>query len=311
MSGNLALVVDQSGASLEKGTHDTVVLVHADGRRERLGLRTLGSVLLHGDVKLSTGLLQALAAHGVALTTLPARGYAPAVGFSCMPNRHVTLRHEQHLTYANPQRRLNLARQVVWAKLEAMAEFARSHTPQDESHHFRSMRAAADATDVAGLMGVEGAATHRHFTMLEALYLRHGSFRFNGRSRRPPRDEANALMSLSYTLTQGQATQLVLRAGLDVQLGFLHALQRDRESLSLDIIEPARANLDIWVHEMLAKRELLKPTMFSAHTSGAVRLTREGRSLFYRAWYREGHRVALRPMRRLLAVILSSLRHSP
>jgi CRISPR/Cas system-associated endonuclease Cas1 len=102
MSGNLALVVDQTGATLETGTHDTVVLVDSDGRRERVGLRALGSVVLHGDVKLSTGLLQAMAAHGVALTTLPVRGRAPAVGLACMPHRHVALRHQQHLTFADP-----------------------------------------------------------------------------------------------------------------------------------------------------------------------------------------------------------------
>ncbi|WP_295457061.1 CRISPR-associated endonuclease Cas1 [uncultured Thiodictyon sp.] len=308
MSGNLALVVDHAGATLEMGSHDTVVLVHADGRRERVGLRALGSVVLHGDVKLSTGLLQAIAAHGVALTALPVRGRTPAVGFSCMPHRHVALRHAQHLAFADPQRRLELARRAVWAKLEAMAEFARRHAPAGESDLYRAMQAAAAVSDVAALMGVEGAATVKHFAALEALYLRGGPFRFNGRSRQPPRDEPNALMSLAYTLAQGQATQLALHAGLDVQIGFLHALHRDRESLSLDLIEPARAELDDWVHGLLTDRGLLKPAMFSHCDDGAVRLTKEGRGLFYPAWYREGFRIARRPMRRLLAAMLDSLR---
>jgi CRISPR-associated protein Cas1 len=200
MSGNLALVVDQTGATLETGTHDTVVLVDSDGRRERVGLRALGSVVLHGDVKLSTGLLQAMAAHGVALTTLPVRGRAPAVGLACMPHRHVALRHQQHLTFADPSLRLDIARRVVWAKLEAMAEFARAHGPEAEPDLYLAMQSAADATDIAALMGVEGAATLKHFATLQALYLHGGPFRFKGRSRQPPRDEPNALMSLAYTL---------------------------------------------------------------------------------------------------------------
>jgi len=310
ISGNLALVVDQVGATLEAGTHDTVVLVHADGRRERVGLRALGSVVLHGDVKLSTGLLQAMAAHSVALTALPVRGHAPAVGFACMAHRHVLLRHQQHLAYADPSRRLEIARKVVWAKCEAMAEFARAHAPEGEADLYRAMQSASGVTELAELMGVEGAATLKHFESLQALYLRAGSFRFNGRSRQPPRDAPNALMSLAYTLAQGQATQLALHAGLDVQLGFLHALHRDRESLSLDLIEPARAELDGWVYALLTQRALLKPMMFSNCDDGAVRLTLEGRRLFYPAWYREGFRIALRPMRRLLARILESLRHT-
>ncbi len=308
MSGNLALVVDQPGATLEAGTHDTVVLVHADGRRERVGLRALGSVVLHGDVKLSTRLLQAMAAHGVALTTLPSRGRAPAIGFTRMPHRHVLLRHQQHLAYNDGSRRLELARTVVWAKIEAMVEFARAHARDAEPAFYQAMHAAATESDIAGLMGVEGAATVRHFETLAALFEGSGPFRFNGRSRQPPLDEPNALMSLAYTLAQGQATQLVLHAGLDVQIGFLHALHRDRESLSLDLLEPARAELDGWVHALLVQRRMLKPEMFARSEDGSVRLSKEGRSLFYPAWYREGYRIALRPMRRLLASVLTRLR---
>jgi CRISPR-associated protein Cas1 len=308
MSGNLAIVVDRTGASLEKGTHDTVVLTYADGRRERVGLRALGSVVLYGDVTLTTGLLQALAAHGVALTMLPGRGRAPAVGFTRMPHRHVILRHRQHLAYDDTDTRLKLARQVVLAKLTSMAECARRHAPDGEGEFYLAMQAAAKANDVAALMGVEGAATVKHFAMLEALYQRAGSFRFEGRSRRPPRDPVNALMSLSYTLAQGQATPLALQAGLDVQLGFLHALHRDRESLALDLIEPARAVLDDWIHGLLTRQGLLKPALFTSSEQEGVRLNAEGRALFYPAWYREGHRLALKPIRRVLASLLELLR---
>lgn len=311
MSGNLALVVDQSGASLELGTHETVVLMHDDGRRERVGLRALGSLVLHGNVKLSTGLLHAIAAHGVTLTTLTQRGRTPTVGFGLMPHRHILMRHQQHLAYAETERRLELARKVVWAKLEAMAEFARDHAPDVEPVFYQAMHATANASDIAGLMGVEGAATVRHFGALTALYERHGPFQFNGRSRQPPLDAPNALMSLSYTLAKAQATALALHAGLDVQLGFLHAMHPYRESLALDLIEPARARLDAWVHGLLVQRGLLKPEMFTHSEDGSVWLSKEGRGCFYPAWFREGYSIALRPMRRLLATMLNALRSSP
>lgn len=312
MTGNLALVVDRTGATLEQGTHDTVVLTYADGRRERVGLRALGSVVLHGEVMLSTGVLRALATHGVAFTTLPGRGRASAVGFTRMPHRHVIRRHRQHLAYADPDLRLDLARRVVWAKLESMAECARQHAPDTEDAFYRAMRAATSAPDLAALMGIEGAATVKHFAALETLYRRAGPFRFEGRSRRPPRDPVNALMSLSYTLAQSQATPLVLQAGLDVQLGFLHAPHPDRESLALDLIEPARAVLDDWIHGLLVRRGLLKPARFTSGEQDGVRLDAEGRALFYGAWFREGHRLALKPMRGLLARLLDALRgHGP
>ncbi|MGB4334939.1 MAG: CRISPR-associated endonuclease Cas1 [Chromatiaceae bacterium] len=311
MSGHLALVVDQPGATLETGTHETLVLVHADGRRERIGLRALGSVVLHGVVRFDTALLQALTAHNVALTVLSCHGRAPALGFTPLPHRHVLLRHRQHLAYADPARRLTLARTVLLAKLEAMAEFARDHAPDRETAQYRAMHAACAAPDLATLMGVEGAASARHFESLAAIYPGGGDFAFDGRSRRPPENAPNALMSLSYTLAQSLATQVALHAGLDVQLGFLHTLHRDRDSLALDLVEPARARLDAWVQDLLVGRRLLKPDLFTPANQGPVWLSKEGRSLFYPVWFREGHRVALAPMRRLLAQMLGLLRQVP
>ncbi|SFQ11369.1 CRISP-associated protein Cas1 [Nitrosomonas cryotolerans] len=312
MNGKMALVVDKTGATLEKGTHDTVVLIHADGRRERVGLRALGSVVIHGDVKLSTGLLQTISAHGVTLTVLPLRchqGHTPVMGFGQLPVRHATLRHQQHLAYADAYRRINLARRVIWAKLESMAKFARQYAPDHVNGYYQTIHAAASASDVASLMGLEGAATLQHFKVLAAVYENSDTFRFDKRSRQPPKDEVNALMSLAYTLAQSLATQLVLQAGLDVQVGFLHGIHRDRQSLALDLIEPARAELDEWVKKLLIEQQTIKPAMFSHSADGSVWLTKEGRGLFYPDWYREGYRVALHPMRMLLANMLSDLRH--
>lgn len=308
MNGKMALVVDQTGATLKKGTHDTVALIHADGRRERIGLRALGSVVLHGEVTLSTGLLQVFSAHGVALTVLPHRGYAPLMGFGQLPFKHAALRHYQHLTYADTPCRIQLARRVVLAKLESMIKFARQYSPADVNEFYQTMRAVAVAPDVANLMGLEGAATSRHFKALAAAYERRNTFRFEKRSRQPPRNEVNALMSLAYTLAQSLATQLILHAGLDVQIGFLHGMHRDRQSLVLDLIEPARAELDEWVFKLLSEQCLITPEMFSSTEDGCVRMTKKGRALFYPAWYREGYRHALAPMRQLLAGMLTDLR---
>jgi len=311
MSGSMALVVDKRGAALELGSHGTLVLRRADGRRDRVGLRALGSVVLHGDVQLSTGVLQALAAAGVALAVLPLRSRAPAVGFTQLPHRHAALRHRQHLAYADAALRLALARTVVATKLQAMAAFAGARAPGAGDAWLPALKSLDSAGDVATLMGIEGAATQRHFAGLQRLYGTDGPFRFSGRNRQPPTDAPNALMSLGYTLAQAQATQLVLHAGLDVQLGFLHGLQRDRQSLALDLLEPARAAVDGWVHELLSDTGAITPEMFAPALDGAMRLTAEGRAAFYPLWFAEGHRRVLRPMRDLLARLLARLRLQP
>lgn len=306
--GRFALVVDRRGAALEAGSHGTLVLTDADGRRERVGMRALGSVVLHGDVKLSTGLIQSLAAHGVALSVLPLRGRAEGVSFTQWPVRQVALRHAQHRAYASAECRLRLARLAVLAKCEAMAEFARVYAPGGEDAPIRAMRAASEATGVPALMGVEGACSERHFQLLRAAYGEDGPFRFAGRSRMPPADAPNALMSLCYTLAQTEAVRLILHVGLDPQVGFLHGIQRARQSLALDLIEAARAGLDAWVLELLARRRVIGPALFAQGEGEPPRLTQEGRADFYPLWFREGILVAQRPMRALLSRLMRGLR---
>ena len=311
MRGHLALVVDQLGASLEAGSHGTVVLRHADGRCERVGVKALASVILHGDVKLSTGLLRMLAEHQVALTVLSGRGRCGAAGFVHLPHAHAELRHRQHLAYANEAMRIELARAAVAAKLTSMAEFARRHATNSADTVYQASAAAEQAGHLSALMGIEGAASRQHFSLLEQAYAQDGRFPFNGRSRRPPEDAPNALMSLAYSLAQTQAAQLVLRAGLDLQVGFLHGLHRERESLALDLLEPARAAIDGWVHELLVQRSVITASMFTATERGLTWLTKEGRAVFYPLWFQEGQRVVLPPMRSLLACFLTLLRRSP
>jgi CRISP-associated protein Cas1 len=311
MSGHLALVVDQPGATLEPGTHDTVVLRYKDGRCERVGLRALGSVVLHGDVKLSTGLLRMLAAQNVALAVIARNTRAASAGFAQLPHRHAERRHQQHLSHADAPRRLELARLAVGAKLDAMAEFARRHMPGAADDMYRAMHAAAQTESMAALMGVEGAASARHFGLLQEAYRAEREFHFSGRTRQPPADPPNALMSLAYTLAQAEAAQLVLRSGLDVQIGFLHGIHRDRQSLALDLLEPARPVLDDWVHELLVRRRVIAPGMFARSEHGPSWLTKEGRAAFYPLWFQEGYRVALPPMRSLLARLLAALRRVP
>lgn len=308
MSGNLALVVDQRGAHLELTSRGTVAVTTPDGRRESVGVRALGSVVMYGDVQLSTGLLRALSHHGVAVAMLPLRGGHASAGFLPMAHRHAALRHAQHCVYANAEARLALARMVVGAKLEAMADFADRCKPDAGRSIRPTLAEAMSAPDLASLMGVEGAATVKHFAQLHSVYEAGGPFRFNGRSRRPPLDEPNALMSLTYALTQQVACQLALRAGLDVQLGFLHGLQRERQSLALDLIEPARSTLDGWVHELLCQRQVLSPASFARLPDGGVQLTKHGRAVFYPLWFAHGHAIVLPAIRSLLGRLMRSLR---
>ena len=305
--GHLALVVDSRGASLSASTHQTLTLTHADGRTERVGMLALSSVVVHGDVALSTGVLQRLAANQVALVVMPGRGCGPSVGFTQWPARHAALRHAQHLAHAKVGQRLALARIVVLAKLTGMEVFRRRWLavapPVDEA---ATHLAVAEAVDIATLMGVEGAASARHMALLGQTYGEGLGFQFTGRNRRPPRDPANALMSLCYTLAEAEAARLAARTGLDLQLGLLHGLHRDRRSLALDLIEPARPVIDGWVQDLLLGHRIDVAGHFTP--AMGAQLNAAGRARLYPLWFAEGLALARGPMRGLLARILATLR---
>jgi len=99
--------------------------------------------------------------------------------------------------------------------------------------------AASQTGDLDELRGYEGLAAAKYFNRLGRFFP--ASVPFGGRSRRPPKDAANALLSWSYTILQGEIDGAVRSHGLDGCIGFLHAVSHGRPSLPLDLLEPLRA----------------------------------------------------------------------
>lgn len=303
--GAMALVVDQRGARLDAGNHDTIIVTSADGHRERVGIRSLGAVVLNGDVTLSTNTLRKLAANGVAVTLLPVRGLSASVGFTALPERATHLRHAQHISYAQPSARLALACTVVQNKLRAQQEaIAERESDFDLS---LAVSAAENATSISQLMGVEGAAAAAYFERLESYVPR--EFDFSGRNRRPARDPVNAMMSLGYTLAQSTVAQLALRSGLDLFVGFLHGIRHQRQSFALDLLEPVRPVVDRWVLYAISGKGSFSPSDFATNDADGCRLLKEPRQRFYRRWFSEAQPEIGRAARPLLANLLRRLRH--
>ncbi len=152
--------------------------------------------------------------------------------------------------------------------------------------------------DVAALRGIEGAAARAHFSGLAAVLP--PSLGFTGRNRRPPRDPANACLSLAYTLLHAEATGVAHAAGLDPLLGFYHRPAFGRESLASDLIEPLRAEVDLWVWTLFRDRDLREDHF--TFDKGACLLGKAGRQGFYAAWSAQ-----VKPLRRWLRLRCAAL----
>ena len=132
---------------------------------------------------------------------------------------------------------------------------------------------------LATLRGLEGTAARAHFAGLAAVLP--PALGFTGRNRRPPRDPANACLSLGYTLLHAEAVTAAQAAGLDPLLGFYHRPAFGCESLASDLIEPLRAEVDAWVAALFRDRTLREDHFTRPESpGGACLLGKAGRQTF-------------------------------
>ena len=139
--------------------------------------------------------------------------------------------------------------------------------------------------DLDQLRGLEGEAAQRYFDCFDSLILQqHDDFSFAGRSRRPPLDNTNALLSFAYSLLASDCTAALQSVGLDPYVGFLHRARPGRRSLALDLMEELRTvYADRFVLSCI-NQKIMMPKHFQKQENGAVLLTDEGRRAFLGGW---------------------------
>ena len=237
--------------------NDTLRVEVEQETRLRVPLHHLQAVVCFGYVGLSAPLMHRLADDGIALVLLDTNGRFKA-RLEGAVSGNVLLRQAQHAAVRDPVATLALARALVAGKLknqrQVLLRGAReAKQPDDEARLTRaaldlaaSLRALPEAANLDVVRGVEGEAARTYFGALNLLVradLR-GTFAMDGRTRRPPRDRMNALLSFLYSMWMNDCRSACEAAGLDPQLGFLHAVRPGRAALALDLMEEFRPLAD-------------------------------------------------------------------
>lgn len=303
MSG-LTLVVDRRGSALELAASGLLRVRCGADEAHRVGLNVLRRIVLLGNVDLSSQVLRACLEAGVAVVLLPRRGRGEAINLLPAVAGRADLRHAQHLHYADPDARLALARALVAAKIGQQKLWLDAHGLHPGLERF--VAAAQAAADINALMGVEGAASARYWAAWGGLWT--PPWTFARRTRRPPRDPVNALLSLSYALALSHVGRLAGLHGLEPALGFLHGPHRGRPALALDLLEPLRPWVDQWVWQLLVMRRALSPQHFVESAAQGCRLGRAGRGVYFAAWHDAEEEWLRAPARAALALLLKALR---
>ena len=146
------------------------------------------------------------------------------------------------------------------------------------------------------MRGTEGEAAKLYFSGFDDLILQQrNTFAFTRRSRRPPLDPVNALLSFAYTLLARDCAAALEGVGLDPYVGFLHRPRPGRTSLALDLMEELRAvYADRFVLTCINQKTIL-PKHCEKQESTAVLLTEEGRRAFLEAWQLRKQQVIQHP----------------
>lgn len=243
---------------------------------------TLDGLVCIGRSYVSTPLLRLCGEKGLTVSLLSPTGRiigrfeGPATG-------NVLLRRDQHRLSLDPAARLAIAARFVFGKVAnsrtVILRGARDHgDPQGRLGEAadvlgRVLRKVEHARDLDELRGMEGEAGRAYFRTFDRLITRNGrEFDFRGRSRRPPQDRTNALLSFAYGILRHDMRSACEGVGLDPQIGFLHADRPGRASLALDLMEEFRAPLADRAVLTVINRKQVSGADFHARPGGAVEM---------------------------------------
>ncbi|GAB3474530.1 type I-C CRISPR-associated endonuclease Cas1c [Nocardiopsis coralliicola] len=290
------LYVQTPGASLHLDSDTVRVALPEGGPRRSLPLLRLESIVVMGNVQVSSQLLSRCADDGRPVVWMSGGGRfrfrtdGPTRG-------NVLLRHAQHRAHDDASIRMEIAKACVAGKIQNSRQVLLKGA-RDTTQHKISLREAAEdlaqslksaesAGDLDELMGVEGNAARVYFEMFALLVRPETGFAFPGRVKRPPTDPVNALLSFLYGLVRSMVHGACEQVGLDPYVGFLHGIRPGKPALALDLMEEFRSVLADRVALTLINRRQLGQEDFETLPGGAVQLTEEGRKTVLGYWQQQ------------------------
>ncbi|MCA1948207.1 MAG: type I-C CRISPR-associated endonuclease Cas1c [Armatimonadetes bacterium] len=284
------------------------VRVEVEGqKRIQVPLHHLGSIVLIGRVAISMPLIARCAEDGrsVVLMTEHGRFQARVLGKT---TGNVLLRKCQYDFHADEGRSLEFARTIVAAKIQnsrqVLLRARRDAKPEtqpvfSEAIHVLEQELAKVpiARTLDEIRGCEGRAAQAYFDVFDPMITtQRADFRFDGRSRRPPRDRTNAILSFLYTLWTNDCVAALEGVGLDPQFGILHTLRPGRPGLALDLVEEFRAMILDRLCLTLINRRQVQAEDVQPREGGSVLLTDQGRKKVLVAYQERKKDLATHPM---------------
>ena len=286
---------------------ENVVIKEENQEIGRMPLHNLDMIVTFSRLGVSPALMGKCAEQNISIVFLTPHGtFLARVEGKTRGN--VLLRKKQYQVSEDVSESALIARNFILGKVYnarwVVERMKRDHPMQVDvqrleyvSEHLKeSMHTIIACDSTEALRGYEGELAATYFSVFDEMILQQkDDFFFQGRNRRPPLDNVNALLSFSYTLLTSMTTSALEAVGLDPCVGFLHGDRPGRYSLALDLMEELRPALaDRFVLRMINKR-IVTAKDFYKKEDGAVLLTDDARKVILSEWQKRKQEEIVHP----------------
>lgn len=277
-------------------SNDNVVVSRGSEVTARFPLLNLEGIVTFSYSGSTPALMGECAKRGIQLTFMTPNGRFLA-RVNGMSQGNVLLRREQYRIADSEARSCLIARNMILGKIFncrwVLERALRDHSLRIHQENVKSVSAhlqlaiplIQQVEELEALRGMEGEAAVQYFSVFDELILsQKADFIFDGRNRRPPQDNVNAMLSFAYSLLANDCAAALEANGLDAYVGFLHRDRPGRKSLALDLEEELRAPFADRLVLTLINNRTIQDKHFDRQESGAVLLNDAGRKLFLKHW---------------------------
>lgn len=313
-----------SPGSMIRKRGQNILVEKRDGTKSTVLGKDIGHLAIYGPSQITQQTLLYLSEIGVCITHHTGAGRLVGLT-SPLTTKNITLRRAQFRCADDPLRTREIARSLVYAKItnqrtvirryksnaseHTLESFEDSQRKQPNSnptpgpadllkqalnHMYGSRRGVSSSQTLDQIRGYEGDAAAKYFEVLPEILPAQWKKDFKCRTRRPPRDRINALLSFGYALLVKDSINAIVGVGLDPMLGFLHTMIPGRPSLALDLMEPFRAAwVDVAVLRLVATGGIKHEDFIES--SLGVYMNKSGRTALISAYERRADEETTHP----------------
>ncbi len=275
---------------------ENVVIFDNETELGRLPLHNLEGIVSFGYRGTSPALMGACAERNISLCYVTPQGkFLARVTGNVREN--VLLREQQYASSMDENKSLEIAKNCIAGKIYngrwVLERMVRDHEMQVNAEQIKhvsgqmkqSLELVKNVKSKEQLRGVEGEAAKLYFSVFDEMILQQKKdFVFQKRSKRPPLDNVNAMLSFTYTLLTNMVASALETVGLDPYIGYLHTDRPGRASLALDLVEEFRAVFaDRFVLSLINRKMVCKKD-FTKKENGAVLLSDDARKIILTEW---------------------------